>query len=154
VCRATESEALPPLVKAAVALGRTREAGEAATLIRAENLPREAVPTELLNDPAVWAALLERMPLTALVRSLAKLTSVGVVKPFSDALPLVLSALGDADRIASARLHPLSILLALRTYTQGHGDRGSLFRDSSDGRSATRTDGRSDWLMVGYPTLG
>jgi hypothetical protein len=29
-----------------------------------------------------------------------------------------------------------------------------LFRDSSDGRSATRTDGRSDWLMVGYPTLG
>jgi 60 kDa SS-A/Ro ribonucleoprotein len=126
VCRATESEALPALVKAAVALGRTREAGEAATLIRAENLPREAVPTELLNDPAVWAALLERMPLTALLRSLAKLTSVGVVKPFSDALPLVLSALGDADRIASARLHPLSILLALRTYTQGHGDRGSL----------------------------
>jgi 60 kDa SS-A/Ro ribonucleoprotein len=126
VCRATETEALPPLVKAAVALGRTREADEAATLIRAENLPREAVPTELLNDPAVWAALLERMPLTALVRSLAKLTSVGVVKPFSDALPLVLSALGDADRIASARLHPLSILLALRTYAQGQGDRGSL----------------------------
>jgi hypothetical protein len=30
----------------------------------------------------------------------------------------------------------------------------TLFRDSSDGRSATRTDGRSDWLMVGYPTLG
>jgi 60 kDa SS-A/Ro ribonucleoprotein len=37
-----------------------------------------------------------------------------------------LSALGDADRIAAARLHPLSILLALRTYAQGQGDRGSL----------------------------
>jgi hypothetical protein len=33
-------------------------------------------------------------------------------------------------------------------------DRAVVFRDSSDGRSATRTDGRSDWLMVGYPTLG
>ena len=95
-------------------------------MIRAHDLPREAVPTELLNDPAVWEALLERMPLTALLRSLAKLTAVGVVKPLGDQLPLVLSALGDVDRIAKARLHPLAILLALRTYAQGHGDRGAL----------------------------
>jgi 60 kDa SS-A/Ro ribonucleoprotein len=126
VCRGTESEALPSLVKAAVALSRTANAAEAASLIRAENVPREAVPTELLNDSAVWAALLERMPLTALVRSLAKLTSVGVITPLGDQLPLVLSALGDAERIAAARLHPLAILLALRTYTQGQGDRGGL----------------------------
>ena len=88
-------------------------------------LPREAVPTELLNEPAVWEALLERMPLTALLRSLAKLTAVGVLRPLGAQLPLVLSALGDADRIAAARLHPLAILLALRTYAQGHGDRGA-----------------------------
>jgi 60 kDa SS-A/Ro ribonucleoprotein len=126
VCRGTEGEALPPLVKAAAALARTSDAGEAAALIRAENLPREAVPTALLNDPAVWEALLERMPLTALVRSLAKLSSVGVVMPLGEQLPLVLSALGDAERLAAARLHPLAILLALRTYAQGHGDRGTL----------------------------
>jgi 60 kDa SS-A/Ro ribonucleoprotein len=126
VCRGTESRALPTLVKAAVALSRATNGADAASLIRAENLPREAVPTELLNDPAVWEALLERMPLTALVRSLAKLTSVGVVKPLGDQLPLVLSALGDAERIAAARLHPLTILLALRTYAQGQGDRGGL----------------------------
>ena len=41
-------------------------------------------------------------------------------------MPLVLSALGDADRFAKARLHPLAFLMALRTYTQGHGDRGAL----------------------------
>ena len=126
VCRGAESDALPPLVKAAVALSSTGSGPVAAMLIRAENLPREAVPTELLNDPAVWEALLERMPLTALVRSLAKLTSVGVVEPLGDRLPLVLSALGDAERIVAARLHPLAILLALRTYAQGQGDRGSL----------------------------
>jgi 60 kDa SS-A/Ro ribonucleoprotein len=126
VCRGTVSEALPPLVKAAVALARASDAGEAAALIRAGNLPREAVPTTLLNDPAVWAALVERMPLTALVRSLAKLTLVGVIRPLGEQLPLVLSALGDVDRIAAARLHPLAILLALRTYARVSGNRGLL----------------------------
>ena len=126
VCRGTASEALPSLVQAAIALGKAVDGGEAAALIRAHDLPREAVPTELLNDPAVWEALLARMPLTALVRSLAKLTAVGVIKPLGDQLPLVLSALGDVDRIATARLHPLAILLALRTYAQGKGDRGGL----------------------------
>jgi 60 kDa SS-A/Ro ribonucleoprotein len=126
VCRANESDALPPLVRAAVSLGRATTSAEAAALIRAENLPRECVPTERLNDPDVWEALLERMPLTALVRSLAKLTAVGVLKPLGEHLPLVLSALGDVDRIVKARLHPLAILLALRTYAQGQGDRGGL----------------------------
>jgi 60 kDa SS-A/Ro ribonucleoprotein len=126
VCRGTESEALPAFTRAAADLARTTDGAAAADLIRAANLPREVVPTALLNDPAVWTALLERMPVTALLRSLAKLTAVGVVKPFSDALPLVLSTLGDADRLKAARVHPLAVLLALRTYAQGHGDRGGL----------------------------
>ncbi len=126
VCRGTESEALPVLVRSASSLSRASSGAEAAALIRAHDLPREAVPTALLNEAAVWEALLERMPLTALVRSLAKLTAVGVVKPLGEWLPLALSALGDVDRIAKARLHPLAILLALRTYAQGRGDRGAL----------------------------
>ncbi len=126
VCRGTEGEALPTLARAASALGRAGAGAEAAALIRAHDLPREAVPTALLNDPAVWEALLERMPLTALVRSLAKLTVAGVVRPLGERLPPVLSALGDVDRIARARLHPLAILLALRTYAGGRGDRGGL----------------------------
>ncbi len=126
MCRGTDADALPALIRAADTLARTTDGGMAADLIRAHDLPREAVPTPLLNDPAVWLALLERMPVTALVRSLAKLTAVGVIRPLGDALPLVLSPLGDVDRITAARLHPLAILLALRTYAQGRGDRGSL----------------------------
>jgi 60 kDa SS-A/Ro ribonucleoprotein len=125
-CRGTDSDVLPALVRAADRLARSTDAAEAAALIRSQNLPREAVPTALLNEAAVWEALLERMPLAALVRSLAKLTSVGVIRPLGEALPLVLSALGDADRIAGARLHPLSLLLALRIYAQGQGERGGL----------------------------
>ena len=125
-CRGTLRPALPAMVQAAAQLGHIKDGAEAAALIRAHGLPREAVPTALLNDPAVWQALLDRMPLTALIRSLAKLTALGVLRPLGDQLPLVLSALGDADRIAKARLHPLAILLALRTYGQGRGDRGGL----------------------------
>ena len=125
-CRGTDGAALPALVRAADGLARAETGDVAAALIRVANLPREAVPTALLNDPAVWEALLERMPLAALVRSLAKLTALGVLKPLGDHVPVVLSTLGDAESIARARLHPLAILLALRTYAQGHGERGGL----------------------------
>ena len=60
------------------------------------------------------------------MRSLAKLTAVGVTRPLGDQLPSVLSALGDVERMARARLHPLAVLLALRTYAAGRGDRGAL----------------------------
>jgi 60 kDa SS-A/Ro ribonucleoprotein len=126
ICHGTLGAQIPAIVGAAAALAEATTAEEAAMLIRAHDLPREAVPTPLLNDALVWEALLERMPMTALIRNLAKLTAVGVVKPFAPGLSLVLSALADAERIRRARLHPLAILLALRTYAQGRGDKGSL----------------------------
>lgn len=126
VCRGTVTDALPALVHGFTALARAADAAEAAALVRAHDLPREAVPTQHLDAPEVWQALLERMPLTALVRGLAKLTAAGVLSPMGDGLPLVLSALGDADRIRRARLHPIALLLALKTYASGRGERGRL----------------------------
>jgi 60 kDa SS-A/Ro ribonucleoprotein len=117
---------LPSLVLAAATLSRTTDGSQAARLIAAHDLPREAVPTALLNEAVVWEALLARMPLTALLRSLAKLTAVGVIAPLGDSLPLVLSALGDVERMAKARMHPMAILIALRIYAQRRGDRGGL----------------------------
>jgi 60 kDa SS-A/Ro ribonucleoprotein len=126
ICRATAGENLPALVGGAMALAKAGDPVEAARLIREYDLPREAVPTGLLNEAVVWQALLERMPMTALVRNLAKLTSVGVLKPFEPAVEALAETLRDAERIAKARLHPLAILLALRTYAEGRGDKGGL----------------------------
>jgi len=126
ICRGTAGENLPEIVGGAMAFAKAASAEEAAALIRTYNLSREAVPTALLNEPEVWLALLERMPMTALVRNLAKLTAVGVLKPFAPAVEQVAETLRDAKRIRKARLHPLAILLALRTYAEGHGDRGTL----------------------------
>jgi len=126
ICRGTLDDSLPVIVRAAVELGAVTDGRAAAALIRAYDLPREAVPTVLLKETVVWQALLDRMQMTALLRSLAKLTAVEALKPFGEGLPLVLSAFGDGERIRRARLHPLAILLGLSVYAQGRGDKGSL----------------------------
>ncbi len=50
---------------------------EVVRLIRDYALPREVVPTHLLTYPAVWEALLQEMPMTAMIRNLATMTRVG-----------------------------------------------------------------------------
>ena len=54
---------------------------EIVRLIRSYNLPREAIPTQWLGEVKVWAALLERMPMEALVRNLATMTRLGLTRP-------------------------------------------------------------------------
>lgn len=54
-------------------------------LITSYNLPREAIPNEFLGaedskNAIVWEALLQNMPMTALIRNLANMTRVGLIK--------------------------------------------------------------------------
>jgi 60 kDa SS-A/Ro ribonucleoprotein len=96
----------------------------AAAMVREARLTREMLPTPLLKHPEVWEALLEEMPFTALVRNLAALTRVGVLAPGSDAAEMVAARLADGDALRRARVHPVQILSALRTYARGRGVRG------------------------------
>lgn len=89
-------------------------------------LPREAIPTEFLNSPEVWATLLVEMKPEALVRNLAKMTQVGLLKPLSAETLTVCNRLRDPAELKAARVHPLKMLSALMTYKRGHGVRGSL----------------------------
>lgn len=124
-------------------------------LINTYGLPRECVPTEFLNEIPVWDALLRGpwtnkahefmrgskapslqgevleekmggMPFTAMIRNLGKMTSMGLLKPMSDASGYVVQRLSDSDGLKRARVHPFSILLAMSTYKSGHGFKGSL----------------------------
>lgn len=115
-----------PAILHAVEEAKTADAARVVQLIRDANLPRECIPTRHLNDVEVWDALLQKMPLTALTRNLAKMTAVGLVKPLSDALKLIREKLADQDYIKKSRLHPLAILTALKAYSSGHGLKGSL----------------------------
>src|SRR5262249_29448632 len=82
-------------------------------------------PTRWLGEAEVWEALLDRMPLTAMVRSLARMTAVGLLAPRSAAARTVCDRLGDVEHLKKARVHPLALLVALSTYAQGKG-KGSL----------------------------
>lgn len=60
----------------------------------------------------------------AMIRNLAVMTRVGVVAPGSAGAARVLEALGDVECLRRARVHPLAVLLAQRTYVAGRGVRG------------------------------
>ena len=79
---------------------------------------------EWLNDREVWAALLEDMPLTAMIRNLAAMTRVGLLAPMSEAAGKIAAALTDRERLKAARVHPVAVLAALTTYQSGRGARG------------------------------
>lgn len=119
-------DGLPELLSDYDALTAEPNAEKAVELIHKHGLPRECIPTELLNDPDVWAALLEDMPLHAMVRNLGKMSSIGLLKPLGSENRKVINALSDASTLRKSRLHPLAILLAIKTYGQGRGIKGSL----------------------------
>lgn len=98
---------------------------ETARIIReCNNLPREALLTEHLIDPEVWRALLEKgMPVMAMTRNLANMTRAGVIQGAYRSI--ITDALNNQDLIRKSRLHPMALLIALRTYTVGHGMRGT-----------------------------
>jgi 60 kDa SS-A/Ro ribonucleoprotein len=111
------------LVWAAERAKRAETLTEVVHLVREYRLPREAVPTQWLKEAAVWEALLTDMPMTALIRNLATLTRVGLLQDW-EVTRRVVAQLTDRERLRKARVHPIALLAALKTYAQGHGERG------------------------------
>lgn len=105
-----------------------KKAGEecAVNLIVEHGLVREHLPTEMLSSALVWAALLTDMPMTALMRNLNKLTQVGLLAENAPAVESVSARFADVEQLRAAKVHPLDVLVAMRTYAQGHGDKGKL----------------------------
>lgn len=102
-----------------------RNAREVAQEVLAYGLPREAIPTQYLNDPLVQEAMLPSMPITALVRNLGNMSKSGLLTPHSEATRLVIKKLIDPDLLRRGRVHPFNVLVAMLTYASGHGLRGS-----------------------------
>ena len=124
IVRGTPKDDLPRVVEGFTLAQAAQAPKRAAELVREYGLPREAVKPEHLTSPEVWSALLDGMPMTALVRNLATMTRVGVIAPGSDGTAKAVAQLGDADRIRKARVHPIALLAAVRTYGVGRGVRG------------------------------
>lgn len=113
-------------LRAAIQLGTETDVKTAINLIEEFNLPREVLNTGLLKSKKIWEALLQKMPATAMLRNLGKMSSLGLLSPMSDASKLVISNLTNLDILKRARIHPLAVLVAMNTYASGHGVKGSL----------------------------
>ena len=114
-------------LKALVELAKTGEKKDTDTAIaimeQNKKIQREHLPTELLNTPQIWNTLLSGMGMTALIRNLGKLSQVGVASSRSQD---IIRMLGDPKSVKESRIHPLQVLVGMKTYSQGKGDLGSM----------------------------
>jgi len=85
----------------------------------------EMLPDAALGEAEVWAKLLDNgVPQTALLRQLPRLTRLGLLAPMSDTLDLVVRQITDGERLRKARVHPVNVLVAARSYASGQSARG------------------------------
>lgn len=94
---------------------------ETVLLIQGHNgLSWEMLPDAALGQREVWEALFEDgIPQTALMRQLPRLTRLGMCN--GDFGRKVAAQLVDVERLKKARVHPVSVLVAQRTYAKGVG---------------------------------
>jgi 60 kDa SS-A/Ro ribonucleoprotein len=116
---------LPAIVDAFEGLKGMTDVKKIVSVIHKHKLPREAVPTEHLTRPEIWEALLPHMGMTALIRNLATMTRAGVIVPLGEHVASICTRISDAAQLKKDRVHPIQMLSALKTYGQGHGERGN-----------------------------
>lgn len=108
-------------------LQRATSEFEVVKIIKETNPPWELVDTQWLGSKKVWEALFPSLPLTALIRNLGRLSHHGILSRGSPNNTDAVRRLTDVEAIKGARVHPLSALIAQRTYRQGRGEKGKLF---------------------------
>lgn len=120
--RGVDPDALPALVE----IFERAQRGDLTGPVAARNgLSWEMLPDAALTDAETWRALLKRgMPMTALVRQLPRLTRLGVLDD-TGVRGAVVRQLTDTELLRKARVHPINVLVAQRTYASGQSARGS-----------------------------
>ena len=126
--RGVVSKDLPQVVKGFLMAQEATKVADWVALIEDFNLSWEMLPDAALGEAAVWRSLIDNgIGWTALQRQLPRLTNLGVISPLgkNSRLDLVEGVLTDVELIRKSRVHPFNILVALRTYAQGQGFKGS-----------------------------
>ena len=119
-------EATPSLIEGFIKAQEATIARSWAQIVRDYRLTWEMLPDAALARPEVWDALLDvGVPMTALMRQLPRLTRLGMLPAIGGRTTEVCAQLTDADRLRKARVHPVSVLVAQRTYAGGASHRGT-----------------------------
>lgn len=123
--RGTVTEQAPALVQAFES-AKSTSGKDTIKLIRSAGLSWEMLPSEEMGNADVWSELIlnGNVPLGALLRQLSRLTNLGLLAPGNKVFKQVVARLTDQGEIGRARLHPVNILIAAKTYALGHGLQG------------------------------
>ncbi|GAA3802527.1 TROVE domain-containing protein [Nocardioides panacisoli] len=125
IVRGSLGERTPRLVEGFVRAQQVGDASAWAALVREYGLSWEMLPDAALGEVAVWDALLDTgVPQTALLRQLPRLTRLGMLPDLGGRTDEVVVQLTDPARLRSARVHPVNVLVAQRTYASGRSARG------------------------------
>jgi len=124
IVRGSVGDATPLLIEGYLR-AQSPEKTDVPTLIRTYGLSWEMLPDAALNERATWDALLDTgIPQTALMRQLPRLTRLGVLPAMGGRTAEVAARLADGERLRKARVHPVNVLVAARTYASGQSARG------------------------------
>lgn len=129
---------------------KTAQGGaEAARLITDFGLPWEALPDSVINTPEVWKALVPNMGMTALMRNLSRVARLdsGEKNRIEE---MMIERLTDPETIRRARLHPINILVAMRTYAAGRSTVFDHYGRAGNGSAWTPNRHVTDALDKAY----
>lgn len=114
------TDGVPALVRAHVEAMNSTDPKVWTRLIAEHPIAWEMLPDAALTDGSVWRALIEQgMPPTALLRNLSRFSRLKILT--GSTLTSVVAQLTDGDKLAKGRVHPVSLLIGMKTYASGGG---------------------------------
>jgi 60 kDa SS-A/Ro ribonucleoprotein len=123
ILKETITDHTPEFLVAASKLKIEKNKKAAVKLIIDHKLPHEAVPTWLKKEPEIWDALLNDMPIRAMIFNLANMTKYGLLVNMSDATKKVIKAISDEKKVKYSRIHPINVLASTTAYHKGHSSK-------------------------------
>lgn len=120
---------MPRVLKGHIAANDPGNESDISDILTYTNLPWEALPDSAMNDVKVWDKMLDNgVPVGAMLRQLPRLTQLGMLPDMmgeKGRTKDVVDILLNEEALKKARIHPIQVLLALKTYQQGHGIRST-----------------------------
>lgn len=115
-----DARATLPLVDSYMRAQAAGSGSDAVRVVREEKVPWEFLPSSVLSDPQVWAALVDTVGTRALMRNLARMSRIGTLNPLGcPEVNQVVARLTNREAVAKARIHPMEAWLAQRVYASG-----------------------------------
>lgn len=116
-------DGLPPTIIAVEEIKKNISEPSIITMIEKYNLPMEVIPTQK-RTANIYKAVLKNAGITWVFKNLGNMAKANLFMDWQ-VMREVCNKITDKSTLKNGRIHPIQVLSALNTYSQGHGFRGS-----------------------------